>query len=332
MISILALDCLKTRQWLCLLLFTLTLQTEARTGSLGDRTLTAKLGITATTLEMESKPRPPLSAQTLKYKPHAPSRTFLSLAYDWMSASISAVNPLASDQDLLYGESKATDYLFRFYFERWTTEFFYQRYKGYYIDNTQDVIPNWSKSQPRRLYPDLTTEHVGFSTTYIFSPETYSMAASFDQSVIQKESGGSWLLNVSGSDHRIRNSSALIPSELTASYGEFGNVQSGRMFTASLGAGFGYNFIFLERGYLAASLIVNAGLQNLKYQKIDGSELSEQRSSTQAHIKAGIGYNADQFLAGFSLANDTAGYQIENVEMNFQTLEIAVFVGTRFGR
>lgn len=290
--------------------------------------LTVRFGVSVPTLEFATKHRE-LPGKSLAIKPNAPSKTFLSLSYDWYGLTVASINPVSSEKEQKYGESQALDYQFRFYFKKFAAELFYQKYKGYYIDNTDEVAPGWSTNGNKRLYPDLTTEHRGLSLTYVFNPENYSMASAFDQSVRQTSSGGSWLANFSFSQHLFNNPDPLIPTELAGSYGEFEKVSAGNLSSLSLGAGGAYNLVLFENYFLSGLLMINLGPQFMKYIKTDGTT-SENSFGSQAHLKVGLGYNGPKFISGFSFAGDTATYTIEKTELTFQTFELGIFVGTRF--
>lgn len=290
--------------------------------------LTLRFGISIPTLEFSTKPKE-LAGKELAIKPNAPNKTFLSLSYDWYGLTIASINPVSSEKELKYGESQALDYQFRFYFKKFAAELFYQKYKGYYIDNTDEVAPGWSTNGNKRLYPDLTTEHRGLSLTYVFNSESYSMASAFDQSVRQTSSGGSWLANFSLSQHLFNNPEPLIPAELTGSYGEFEKVSAGNLTSLSLGAGGAYNLVLFDNYFLAGLLMVNIGPQLMKYVKTDETT-SENSFGSQAHLKVSLGYNGPKFISGFSFAGDTATYTIEKTELTFQTFELGIFIGTRF--
>lgn len=293
------------------------------------RAVTAKIGIVIPTLEFNTK-SPETTAKTLTYKPNAPSKTVLSVAYQWLGLSVGSINPVTTDRESEYGTTKATDYQFRFYFRNFSAEAFYQNYKGYFIDNTQDVDSNWISGQQRRLYPDLSTSHQGFSLTYAFNPENYSMAAAFDHSSRQTASGGSWLANISISQHLFSNAQVLTPAELAPTYGEFAEIQSGTLTSFTVGAGGAYTLVAADSFFFSLMGIVNFGQNLKKYEKTDGTTTNETAPGSQIHAKFSLGYNAENFLSGFTFASDSTNYTLEKIELNFQTLEAGLFVGTRF--
>lgn len=293
------------------------------------RVVTTRIGVQVPRLEFTTQSKE-LGVKELKYKPNAPSKTFLSFAYDWVGLSVGAVNPVAKEQELLYGESKAEDYQLRFYFENFSAELFHQIYTGYYIENTEDFESGFNSSMPRRQFPGLKTKHLGASLTWIMDPSSYSMAASFDQSVQQTKSGGSYLLNLTLAQNTLANSDVFIPSELQASYGEFGKIKSIETLTGTIGGGGGYNFVFGNHYYLSGLFVLNLGTHSLNIEKTTGSS-TESLGGTSLHVKLGLGYNGDDFITGLSLASDANSAKIEKVDLSFQTYEVLLFVGTRFG-
>jgi hypothetical protein len=315
-------------RWLLILILSPVL-CFAKWKDFGDRKATVRLGAILPTLDVETKPRQPLAPINLKYKPHVSTRTFVSLAYDWWGITASKINPTKPEDEALNGTTQSSDYQFRFYFKKLAAEAYYQKYLGYYIENTQDVVPGWTPNQQKRLLPDMSTEHIGASFTYVFDPDSYSMSAAFDQSAKQTESGGSWLLNFSASDHHIENFQPLIPTELASSYGEYSKIQKAKLLSFSLGFGGGYNYILFEDFYFSVMAILNSAHQILRYEKTDSTG-SLSKTGAQGHVKLGLGYNADYYIIGVYVINNSASYLIENVETVFNTAEVSTFLGTRF--
>lgn len=297
--------------------------------STGNNVLTTRLGIQTPQLGFDLNPSSELSGSELKFRPNSPTKTFLSLAYDWAGVSVGAVNPVSIELENEKGETKAQDYQFRFYFEQFSIEVFYQIYSGYYLENTSDVLPAGSQTGYLK-YPDLETKNFGISATWVIDPKSYSTAAAFDQSVQQTGSGGTWLLNLAISQNGFSNSNkTLIPTALTGKYGEFENVTSGRMTNFGLGGGGAYTQTFYEKFYLSGMFVLDLAYNYLLYEK-SNQDMSETSLGTVSHLKIGTGYNGDKFISGLSLAGDVNQFNIEKVSTSFSTYEINLFFGTRF--
>jgi hypothetical protein len=297
---------------------------------LDKRSITTKFGFAVPTLEIKTAPKPEFSSGApLTFKPNYPTKTFLSFGYGIYGVSVSLANPIAEDRSRLYGDSKATDFQFRFYLEKISIEAAYQSYQGYYIDNTEVVDPAWNGSLPRRLYPDLTTQHVGLNLNYIFSPDSYSQAAVFNHSEIQTESGGSWIVGASFSAHQLNNPTPMIPQELSSSYGEFGKVKGMDLNSLSLYGGGGYNLVFFENLYFTFQSFLGLSTQSTAYTKTDSSA-QDSSSGTKFNTKLGFGYNSEKFIIGAAFINDASTYTMEKVDTTFSTIEFSIFAGTRF--
>lgn len=293
-------------------------------------TLITKFGFDTTTLEMNIQDKQDSTVKKLNLKPNAPNKTFISLGYGIFSLSAGTANPTKPESDYLYGTSKATDFQFRFHFERWSAEFFYQDYIGYYLVNTGDIIPGFnSGAQQRILYPELKTGHHGASFTYNLNSDHFSISGAFDQTARQKESGGAWLLNASANNHMFKNPTSLVPSQIVGTYGQFENIRAGTVVTASVGGGGGYTVVY-DGFFLGGIIMMNVGTQWQRLTKTDESIETLSQSGVNSHVKIGLGYNGKNGITAFTLNGDTTNIRIKNAEMNMNTLQFTLNLGWRW--
>lgn len=267
------------------------------------------------------------SGHTVNLVANAPSRSFVSLGYDWFGATVSWANPTTSESDRIYGLSTATDFQFRFFLERFNIETFYQKYKGYYVDNSQDF------GQPppanRIQFPDLQNEHYGVEVTYSLNSDSFSTAAAFDQSKQQLESGASWLLSAGAHYNHFSNSGSMIPTFAQGTFGSFENVRGGQVYSLFVGGGGGGTWAIYGNWFLSGSVLVGLGGQVEAIDSVSGSGQGS-NLATESNAKISMGYNGQSFICGLTAYSTVTSYRIENVRMMFSAKESAVFVGTRF--
>lgn len=130
-----------------------------------------------------------------EFEPNAPSKTGVSLAYRNLAIGFSLLNPPEEESIQNYGKSSAFDFQFRFYGKR-TYEFFYQSYRGYFIQNSAELDSSFS-GQPNRIQKEnLKTSNYGLNFFWNLHEDDFSKAVAFDQSGRQQSSawGLSWLL------------------------------------------------------------------------------------------------------------------------------------------
>lgn len=287
--------------------------------------LSMKFGIAGSTLGLNVDAN---NLKKIQYQPNAPTKTFISASYNWLAFTVVAVNPVATADDQLKGASSGQDWQFRFNFERTSYEFFYQTYKGYYIENTSDFQAQPSGT-PFLQNNDLRTEHFGMNFLYNWNPDDFSMPAAMDQSAIQTESAWAWLLGVSFHGMRFASPTGLVPSASLGTYGDIENVRSARHYAVMFGAGAGGTYVPWDNWFLSGAILGYYGFEMQKVEKIDG-DTSASQTSSKAHLKVGFGYNGPRWMSGMTIQGDSADYKVSNAALSFTNMQYAVFVGHRF--
>lgn len=118
--------------------------------------------------------------------------TTFGLDYKFLSVTISfapAFLPGNNDNEQK-GKSSFTNFNLRFFPKNIIQTLNYKNSKGYYISNTQDIIPNWQKGKDQYLiYPDLRIQGFGGSTSYIVNKD-FSLKGIYYQKEWQQTSSG----------------------------------------------------------------------------------------------------------------------------------------------
>lgn len=97
---------------------------------------------------------------------------FLSLDYEFIGASIGFSPSFipANDDNEFKGASSFSDFRFRFFLGKWTQELQYRRNQGFYVENTEDFIPNWVEGQdPFIQFSDFKTSFWQGATSYVLN-------------------------------------------------------------------------------------------------------------------------------------------------------------------
>ncbi|MFN7824890.1 MAG: DUF4421 family protein, partial [Pseudobdellovibrionaceae bacterium] len=236
-----------------------------------DDNLKIELGIVIPNYSVEIQAPKEISKKVAKYQPHSASKTALGLSYRNLGATLSTTNPTKEENNLKFGKSSSTDFQFRFFGKR-TYEFFYSSYKGYYLENSQDLDPSYLGNPVKIQRPDMKTSNFGFNFYWNLHEKDYSQAVAFDQAGIQKGSGWgvSWLVHAS--DSRITADSPFIPSAATSDFGVLSVVKDVERQTLATGFGIG-GIATWKNLSVTAFLAIGLGYQKLH---VDGGALGEQ--------------------------------------------------------
>lgn len=181
-------------------------------------TLTTRLNMTATLLEIEGKQEG--EGRPFKSEMKADYKSTLSLGVNYLGVMVSlSLNPAK-----LMGKYKDFEVNLSSYGKRWGFDLGYQdarNFTGWYED----------EGEPRIELPSevLRMKALNMNAYYVLNHRRFSYPAAFSQSYIQRRSAGSFLLGISG---------LSMQTETT------GTVESLlKMTNIGLGAGYGYNWV-----------------------------------------------------------------------------------------
>lgn len=179
-------------------------------------TLTARLNMSATLLEMEGRQ----DGTPFTSKMQADYKTTFSVGVNYLGVAVSlSLNPAK-----LLGKYKDFEVNLSSYGRRWGFDVGYQdarNFTGWYQDEGEPRI---------ELPPEvLTMKALNANAYYVLNHRRFSYPAAFSQSYIQRRSAGSFLLGVSGL-HMQAETSGTLESLL-------------KMTNIGLGAGYGYNWV-----------------------------------------------------------------------------------------
>lgn len=164
--------------------------------------------------------------------------------------------------------------------------------KGFYLKNTEELIPGWVEGDDAYLQvPDLLVIMLNGATGYKFN-RNYSIAAVHSQTQAQLRSAGSFIPLLSYDYYAIDNkpkSGSDVNSQLS------GNLRLIANF------GYAYTFVFAKQFYIAAHIQPGIGIQHTKLitRTIDGDNINRYTDPLiRLQEKLGFGYQGDRFFGG----------------------------------
>jgi hypothetical protein len=279
-------------------------------------------------MQIESVDKKSLVVPKVQYRPRASSLTSLGFSYGPFGGSVSQVNPSSKEVIDYYGDSKVSDYQFRFFGKKYTFDFFYQYYSGYYVHNSEEIDPTLTSELPRLQRSDITNIHSGAQVLYNLNPDEYSLSAAYDQGARQKESDGSWFLMSSVSQTHLRMERPLIPSQVASDYGTYSAFEGGRFTSVRAGGGYGHNWIFGD-WYISTLFALLFGGQNQSF-SLGDEDFNRWVQSPGGSFKLGLGANGKKYFGGFQFFIDHNAVNINNVQLGMNTMQTSFFFGSRF--
>jgi hypothetical protein len=293
-----------------------------------DDVLNVKLGVGMPALNMTAKATRGDGTSTVDYLPNTSSKTFVGLGYRNLGFYISKSNPRSNDEITKHGSGDSTDLFLQLFGRTWTQQYFYQSYRGYYINNSSVIDPSLAPDTFLQR-PDISTTHYGADFIYNFQPGNYSTGAAFSQSGRQLRSGGAWLGLASIHDHSFRASPQLLPTQVADNFAELATLQRGDLFHLSLGGGGGYTYTSDGHWFATGQFLlgVSAVYQNF--------ETVQYRYSSYDFGTLGIGtlaagYNGTNQSISIEVMADTSSYNLPAMELQISSQQVLIQYGYRF--
>lgn len=290
-------------------------------------TLGVQVGSTQPTLELGIAQQKGL-AKELHYKPNIQNRLMTSLSYNGLGLAVTTTTPGMQNDPKIFGTSSSNDLILRFFGVKVSTEIFYQHNKGYYLENTHEVIPGHVDGQPMNLRSDMSSAYLGANFTYNLNEDRFSMSGAFDYTRKQIRSGGAWLLLGSLSRETFEASDSFVPPAEQTGYGNFNAVRKMDLYGMTAGAGGAYNFVY--KNFNFSGLIgIAVGSQYSNFKLVGGST-SESQMKTKAFGKFSIGYNGENFMAGIISNMHSGSTSVTDTDISMSSLDTNIFIGYKF--
>lgn len=253
------------------------------------------------------------------------TKASLSVDYRSISATISFTPRFfpGNNDNELKGKSSYTDFRFRFFPKRFVQTVYYKNVKGFYVENTQDLIPDWQEGKDKYIqFPDLRVQTFGGSTSYVLKKD-FSLKSIYTQGEWQRNSKGSFV--------------PFLDYDLTI----FRDIVEGRKskeYQYNIGANIGYfyNWVIADKVSVAPYLTIGVGgkFTSFRDTQEDGSKGLKEKSQYAVVRGSGglhIGYNSDRFLFGGKLNfNATAYDERDNYTVENNNIYGLIYIGYRF--
>jgi hypothetical protein len=209
-----------------------------------------------------------------------------------------AVTPLRDTGE--YGKTTFTDMQFNYYFRKFGFDLFYQRYRGFSLEESRSHgIP---RGYPGSTRPDMAITTLGGNLFYVFS-DGFSYNASFKQTERQTRSGGSFILMLSVANLNIRSRWSLIPPAQEIFYGMDTGFKSGNFTSFGISPGYAHTFIFRRDIYITPSICLGTGIMRKSY-RVTVGERNKLGSFIKVNFRLAVGYNSERWFYGVALVVD----------------------------
>ncbi|WP_299886866.1 DUF4421 family protein [uncultured Lacinutrix sp.] len=217
------------------------------------------------------------------------------------------------------GESSFQDYTFRFFLGKWTQEIQYKKVQSFYVENTNDFIPNWIDGQDAYIqFPDFKTIFWRGSTSFVLNPN-FSLRNVVYNTEWQRKSAGSFIPTLRYGYTRF---SGII--EDSKSYENSFNI--------SVAPEYYYTLVIHENWFVSFFASPSFGIR-FSNDGEDGTDIKERNVYWPAAFDGGLqlGYSSNKFIYGANLKFQNTWYNEDSMtNITNDSVFAKIYFGYRF--
>lgn len=225
-----------------------------------------------------------------------------------------------------YGKSKARDVQFNLLGKKWGVDAFYQKYRGFYVIDSKVDVPG---NEPFPQRPDIVTQNVGLTGSYIFNNQRFSFRSAYNFSERQMFSKGSLLVFSSLSSFKLDADSSILNDAQRVTFGDGLAFTDLRFTSFSIAPGYTYSLVF-KSFFLNGTLAVGPAHNWIKYDTEDGNGKSETTLNSFVAARIAIGYNGERLFGGVSFLMQGSNVKFDDTRFSNNNASFKILIGYRF--
>lgn len=236
----------------------------------------------------------------LDYHVSPTPRLGFGFSYKWINVA-TTVTRLGTPERQKKGLTQEFDFQWNLYFRTISADIRLQRYEGYYLENSEDII-DWTTLN-NKFYQrnDLISQSIGGNVRYIRNNKKYSARAVFSQTERQLKSAGSSIFGLRWNILDVQADSSLVPFNFKY---QLNDIRIKTLSINDVGIGFGYGYTFVKNKWF-----FNLGIMGFVLgQKIvftsESAEFEQDGLQINFNSRGALGYHSDNTYFGLLFVND----------------------------
>ncbi|MGE4540218.1 MAG: DUF4421 family protein [Bacteroidales bacterium] len=268
----------------------------------------------------------------LIYRPNSPQHIGLAGFYKWFGLGLAIQTPIPTGDKDIYGSSSSVDLRINTYGSWINAELAYANYKGFYLENSPQIVKNFKNGDPYLQRPDLDISSISGIFYLVPNHRRHSFRAAYIQNEYQRKSAGSLLIAPAFQINHLQAQSSLIPDEYANQHEIFeeDKLVRGRFNFVGIFAGYSYSLVFLKRFYVNLALLPGAFLQYYDYHT-ETEHYNRNKAYFLWTSRFAAGYNGKKWFAGLG---GVSGFNNPVMPLNTSAYALGVeqfrlWIGTR---
>ena len=131
--------------------------------------------------------------KTFELKPNDSRSIGLAFSYRWLGLGIGFTPGYMNNDNKIYGKTDRIDLQINSYSKMYLINFYFQWYKGFYVNNPKTFDKNWNYTYYPTV-PDAQIANMGGSFFFMTNPYKFSLRSVYLANEIQRKRAGTWLI------------------------------------------------------------------------------------------------------------------------------------------
>jgi hypothetical protein len=229
-------------------------------------------------------------SEKVLYKSNGNLNLGIGHTYKYYTFNIGINFKFINEDDDIRGNTRFLDLHSQIVGRPYIIDFYGQFYYGAYIMPSEGKLP---KGVPYEQRPDLFTQLIGFSTSFVPNWRRFSYAAAITQRDWQKKSAGSPLYGLDFFVGKVKGDSSIIPGDKQPFFSN-PEVDKIKFVALGVGIGYGYTLVIKKHWFVHGSFVsyLSAGyFRAFEKENVDGDFYLRPNFT----IRPSAGYNSNRF-------------------------------------
>lgn len=212
-------------------------------------------------------------------------------------------------------------------FLSWGIDFYYIKNQGYYLDNPELNIPEWTNRDEYPFRSDLVTTNFALLTHMVFSRK-FSLKAAVHNMERQLKSAGGVAMQLGISTSSMMSDSSVVPETQLPYYESIKGMTEGQFVSLNIRPGYAYTYV--HSGFYSTTVAyLGLGLQLQSYH-LESGRYSAGQLSPVFKFNQLVGYNIDEAFVTISFSYESSSYNVRDVNFKNKFLAFSIGGGLRF--
>lgn len=266
---------------------------------------------------------------THKYIAESSLTTGIELNYDKFSLGFGIRSTNKSNHNS-NGNTQTISGNFNFGGNKWFVENSLRFFKGFYDANTGNYDTTFKETGRYNFQPNFSNTLLRTKFLYFTNHKRFAFRSAYVCNYRQLKSGATWIFSGNSTLNYMHNDSSFFPSATRPYYGDYGAMNTMRVFAIAVNAGGSASLVIWKAFFINFTFILGPEQQWRTYGYTDNQSRKLSYFSLSGDIRGSIGLNFKRFYFISFSRNDFAVYNSSFVGITNSSIGGGFIMGWRF--